>query len=77
MLGSSDCGPLSFRKQGRKMQIGDLVKNIATGDLAIVTGVGGGDTKMWITLSPTRGSKLGKDIVYHAEYFEVISSAKE
>ena len=45
------------------MRVGDLVKNIATGDLAIVTGVGGGDTKMWITLSPTRGSKLGKDIV--------------
>jgi|TARA_A100001515_G_scaffold34578_2_gene26921 hypothetical protein len=57
------------------MRIGDLVKNIATGDLAIVTGVGGADEKMWLTLSPIRGSKLGKDIVYHAEYFEVISHA--
>ena len=55
------------------MNIGALVKNIATGDLAIVTGVGGADEKMWLTLSPTRGSKLGKDIVYHAEYFEIIS----
>ena len=57
------------------MQVGDLVKNRATGDLAVVTGVGGVEGKMWLTLSPTRGSKLGKDIVYHAEYFEVISSA--
>ena len=57
------------------MQVGDLVKNRATGDLAVVTGVGGIEGKMWLTLSPTRGSKLGKDIVYHAEYFEVISSA--
>tara|TARA_R110002020_G_scaffold199594_4_gene401088 strand:- start:593 stop:790 length:198 start_codon:yes stop_codon:yes gene_type:complete len=55
------------------MRVGDLVKNIATGDLAIVTGIGGIEGKMWITLSPARGSKLGKDIVYHAEYFEVIS----
>ena len=57
------------------MRIGDLVKNKATGDLAIVTGIGGDELKMWVTLSPTRGSKLGKDIVYHAEYFEVISEA--
>jgi len=55
------------------MQVGDLVRNKATGDLAIVTGIGGAETKMWVTLSPTRGSKLGKDIVYHAEYFDVVS----
>ena len=55
------------------MQVGDLVRNKSTGDLAIVTGVGGGDTKMWVTLSPTRGSNLGPHAVYHAEYFEVIS----
>ena len=55
------------------MKVGDLVKNIATGDLAIVTGVGGDETKMWVTLSPVRGSKLGHGIVYHAEYFEVIN----
>ena len=55
------------------MQVGDLVRNKATGDLAIVTGIGGAETKMWVTLSPTRGSKLGKDVVYHAEYFDVVS----
>ena len=59
------------------MRIGDLVKNKATGDIALVTGTGGDETKMWITLSPIRGSKLGSEIVYHAEYFEVISEAKE
>jgi hypothetical protein len=58
------------------MQVGDLVRNKATGDLAIVTGVGGDEAKMWVTLNPTRGSKLGKDIVYHAEYFEVISEVE-
>ena len=57
------------------MQVGDLVRNIATGDLAVVTGVGGVEDKMWLTLIPTRGSKLGKDIVYHAEYFEIVSEA--
>jgi len=57
------------------LEVGDLVRNIATGDLAVVTGVGGIEGKMWLSLSPTRGSKLGKDIVYHAEYFEVISEA--
>ena len=55
------------------MQVGDLVRNRATGDLAIVTGIGGAETKMWVTLSPTRGSKLGPGMVYHAEYFDVIS----
>ena len=55
------------------MQVGDLVKNKATGDLAIITGVGGDEAKMWVTLLPTRGSKLGENIVYHAEFFEVVS----
>tara|TARA_R100001510_G_scaffold56363_1_gene61770 strand:- start:2417 stop:2596 length:180 start_codon:yes stop_codon:yes gene_type:complete len=59
------------------MQVGDLVRNKATGDLAIVTGVGGNEAKMWLTLSPTRGGKLGKDIVYHAEYFEVINEVEK
>ena len=58
------------------MQVGDLVRNKSTGDIALVTGIGGDDVKMWVTLSPMRGSKLGKDIVYHAEYFEVISQVK-
>ncbi len=57
------------------MQVGDLVKNRATGDLAIVTGIGGDEAKKWVTLLPTRGSKLGKDIVYHAEYFDIVSEA--
>ena len=59
------------------MQVGDLVKNRATGDIALVTGVGGVEGKMWLTLLPTRGSKLGKNIVYHAEYFEVLSEAEK
>ena len=59
------------------MQVGDLVRNRATGDIALVTGTGGNETKMWITLSPIRGSKLGSEIVYHAEYFEVISEAEK
>ena len=58
------------------MQIGDLVRNKATGDIALVTGIGGDEAKMWVTLSPLRGSKLGEDIVYHAEYFEVISEVR-
>ena len=36
------------------MGIGDLVRNIATGDLAVVTGVGGDEAKMWVTLNPTK-----------------------
>jgi hypothetical protein len=59
------------------MRVGDLVRNMATGDLAIVTGVGGGKAKMWVTLSPIRGRKLDRDVVYHAEYFEVISEAEK
>ena len=58
------------------MKVGDLVRNKSTGDLAIITGIGGDAIKMWFTLAPVRGSKLGKDIVYHAEYFELISEAK-
>ena len=59
------------------MQVGDLVKNKATGDMAIITGVGIVENKMWLTLSSIRGIKLGKDIVYHAEYFEVVSEAEK
>ena len=53
------------------VEVGDLVRNRVTGCLHIVTGVGGDELKMWITLYGTN------DIVYHAEYFEVISSPKE
>ena len=62
------------------MRVGDLVRNKSTGDIALVTGTGGAggdETKTWITLSLIRGSKLGSEIVYHAEYFEVISEVKE
>jgi len=57
------------------MQVGDLVKNKATGDLSIVTGVGGSGKAMWLTLFSTRYNILGKDVVYHAEYFEVVSKS--
>jgi len=53
------------------VEVGDLVRNRVTGCLHIVTGVGGDELKMWITLYGTN------DIVYHAEYFEIVSSAKE
>ena len=59
------------------MRVGDLVRNKATGDLAIVTGVGGKGKTLWLTLCPARYNIFGKDIVYHADYFEVISEAKK
>ena len=43
------------------MKSGDLVRNKATGDLAIVAKRGEGD------------SALGREIVYLVEYFEVVS----
>ena len=58
------------------MKIGDLVRNRATGDIALVTGIGGAEAKMWLTLLPTKGGKLGEDIVYHAEFFEVVCEAE-
>ena len=39
------------------MRVGDLGKNIATGDLAIVTGVGGGD-RMLLSVWPVRARVL-------------------
>ena len=59
------------------MRVGDLVKSKTTGDLSIVTGVGQADNKMWITLRPvTPKCELGTGIVYHAEYFEVVSEGE-
>lgn len=55
------------------MKTGDLVRNKATGDLAIVAKRGEGDLDIWMTLIPMRNSALGREIVYLAEYFEVIS----
>jgi hypothetical protein len=53
------------------MQVGDLVISKATGELSVVTGVGNSILNVWITLYESG------DTVYHAEYFEVISSAKD
>ena len=50
-----------------------MVRNKATGDLAIVAKRGEGDLDIWMTLIPMRSSALGREIVYLAEYFEVIS----
>lgn len=56
------------------MKIGDLIRNNLTGELSVVTGVGEQKTKSWITLQPVLvSSKLGDGIIYHAEFFEVIS----
>ena len=58
------------------MQVGDLVRNKSTGDIALVTGVGG-DPVAWLTLKPIRGRSYDSSTVYHAAYFEVISQAQE
>ena len=58
------------------MKVGDLVRHKITGELAIVTGRGEDDLKIWMTLIPFKRSTLNKDIVYIAEYFELVSEAK-
>jgi hypothetical protein len=58
------------------MKAGDLVRNKATGALAIVASRGNGDLDIWVTLIPMRNSPLGRDIVYLTEYFEVISETE-
>ena len=56
------------------MQVGDLIRNKATGEIGIITGVGEEDAKKWLTVEPVKKkSTLGSSIVYHAEYFEIIS----
>ena len=57
------------------MKSGDLVRNKATGDLAIVAKRGEGDLDVWMTLLPLEGSALGREIVYLVEYFEIVSEA--
>lgn len=57
------------------MKVGDLVRNRASGQLAIVTGQGEGELQIWITLFPISGSFISNEIVYLAEYFEVISES--
>ena len=55
------------------MKSGDLVRNKATGDLAIVAKRGEGDLDIWMTLLPLGDSALGREIVYLVENFEVVS----
>ena len=55
------------------MKSGDLVRNKATGDLAIVAKRGDGELGIWMTLIPLDNSALGRDIVYLVEYFDVVS----
>ena len=57
------------------MKVGDLIRNKATGELAIVTGVGEKELKLWITLAPLymKSAYLYEHTVYFASYFEVIS----
>jgi hypothetical protein len=55
------------------MKPGDLVRNKATGDLAIVAKRGEDELDIWMTLVPLEDSALGKEIVYLVEYFEVVS----
>ncbi len=54
------------------MKRGDLVRNKATGKLFVVTDIGREDTKEWITVF----NPLNPKMIYHAEYFEVISPKK-
>tara|TARA_Y100000114_G_scaffold92103_2_gene85561 strand:- start:829 stop:1026 length:198 start_codon:yes stop_codon:yes gene_type:complete len=59
------------------MKAGDLVRHKATGELAIVRRRGKGDLAIWMTLVPFKSQLIDKEIIYLAEYFELISEAKE
>ena len=59
------------------MKSGDLVRNKATGDLAIVAKRGDGELGIWMTLIPLDNSALGRDIVYLVEYFDVVSEVSD
>jgi len=54
-----------------------LVRHKATGELAIVRQRGKGDLAIWMTLVPFRSQMIDKEIIYLAEYFELVSEAKE
>ena len=58
------------------MKAGDLVRNKATGDLAIVAKRGEGNLSIWMTLIPIKNSTFQREIIYLAEYFEVISETE-
>ena len=58
------------------MKPGDLVRNKATGELAIVAGRGKGGLNIWVTLIPVKNSFLSKEIIYLVEYFELVSEGQ-
>ena len=55
------------------MKVGDLVRNISSGQLSVVTGVGKTELTTWLTLYDGSNGQT----VYHAEYFVVVSPTKE
>ena len=59
------------------MKAGDLVRNKTTGELAIVQSRGEGELAIWMTLIPLKSNLIERDIVYLAEYFELVSEAGE
>jgi len=66
------------KKKERVPRVGDLVRNKATGNLYIVTGVGDGELSVWITLTEVGESAVFRnDIVYLSQYFELVSGAGE
>ena len=58
------------------MKAGDLVRNKATGELAIVRQRGEGDLAIWMTLIPFNSESIDRDVIYLAEYFELVSEAR-
>jgi|TARA_R100000455_G_C6179293_1_gene57761 hypothetical protein len=58
------------------VKAGDLVRNKATGELAIVKSRGDGDLAIWMTLIPSKPNMIEEEVVYLAEYFELVSEAK-
>jgi hypothetical protein len=58
------------------VKAGDLVRNKETGELAIVKHRGEGDLALWMTLIPSKPNLIEKEIIYLAEYFELVSEAK-
>lgn len=60
------------------MKVGDLIKNKATGELAIVTGVGKDELRNWITIAKVgHRNKKETEIVYFAKYFNVVSPRRD
>jgi len=57
------------------VKVGDLVRHKETGELAIVEARGEGSLEIWMTLITFDDSRLGKYVVYLAEYFELVSEA--